>query len=104
MDIKVTNENGQHMFKLTGMIDSESAPRFQETVAEAANETNDNGGFNAVFDMADVTFISSAGLRVLLMARKTADRQNGTIAVTNVKQSIREVFDMTGFSKMLNIK
>jgi anti-anti-sigma factor len=54
--------------------------------------------------MAAVEFISGAGLRAPLMARKTADRQNGSIAVTNVKQSIREVFDMTGFSKILNIK
>jgi anti-sigma B factor antagonist len=104
MDINVTNENGQYIFKLAGMIDSTAAPYFQDAVTKAADETYEKGGFNAVFDMADVAFISSAGLRVLLMARKMADRQNGTIAVTNVKRSIREVFDMTGFSKMLNIK
>jgi anti-sigma B factor antagonist len=92
------------MFKLAGMIDSSAAPDFQAAVESAGSEAYDKGGFNAVFDLAGVEFISSAGLRVLLMARKTADRQNGTIAVTNVKQSIREVFDMTGFSKMLNIK
>ena len=104
MDINITNNNGQYIFKLAGMIDSTAAPDFQAAVERAAGETYEKGGFNAVFDMADVEFISSAGLRVLLMARKTADRQNGTIAVTNVKQSIREVFDMTGFSKMLNIR
>ncbi|MDR0652941.1 MAG: STAS domain-containing protein [Synergistaceae bacterium] len=104
MNVNITNENGQYTFKLGGMIDSMAAPDFQEAVTRVAGETYEKGGFNAVFDMADVTFISSAGLRVLLMARKTADRQNGTIAVTNVKQSIREVFDMTGFSKMLNIR
>jgi anti-anti-sigma factor len=104
MEIKTTKENDKYLVKISGMVDSASSPELQDAVDAIATETLEKGGFNVVFDLADVEFISSAGLRALLLARKTADRQNGSIEVRNVKQSIREVFDMTGFSKILNLR
>jgi anti-anti-sigma factor len=92
------------MVKLNGFLDTNSSPELQEQVERISSETYEKGGFNIVFDLADVGFVSSAGLRVLLLTKKTADRQNGKLAIINVKDSIREVLDMTGFLKILNVR
>jgi anti-sigma B factor antagonist len=104
MNIVITNEEGVYTIKLGGFVDTASSPYLQKKVEDISSETYEKGGFNVVFDLADVEFVSSAGLRVLLMARKMADRQNGNITLVNVKDSIRDVLNMTGFAKILNIK
>jgi anti-anti-sigma factor len=104
MKIDMTHENDIYMIKLEGFLDTASSPELQKMVEEISSETFEKGGFNVVFDLGKIDFVSSAGLRVLLLTKKLADRQNGKIAVINVQQSIREVFDMTGFSKFLNLK
>ena len=103
MNINMTHENDCYMIKLDGFLDTASSPDLQKKVEDISSETFGKGGFNIVFDLADVGFVSSAGLRVLLLTKKLTDRQNGKMAVINVQQSIREVFDMTGFSKILNL-
>ena len=104
MKIDMTHENDLYMIKLEGFLYTTSSPDLQKTVEDISSETFEKGGFNVVFDLAEVGFVSSAGLRVLLLAKKLTDRQNGKMAVINAQQSIREVFDMTGFSKILNLK
>ena len=104
LGINVTHENDCYVIKLDGFLDTTSSPALQQKVEDISSETFEKGGFNVVFDLADVGFVSSAGLRVLLLAKKLTDRQNGKMAVINTKDSIREVFDMTGFSKILNLK
>ena len=104
MKIDITHENDIYMIKLSGFLDTASSPELQEKIEAISSETYDKGGFNLVFDLEEVEFVSSAGLRVMLLTRKLADRQKGKMAVINVRQSIREVFDMTGFSKILNLK
>ena len=92
------------MIKLGGFFDTPSSPELQQKVEDIASETYGKGGLNVVFDLEDIEFLSSAGLRVLLLAKKLTDKQNGKMAVLNVRQSIREIFDMTGFTKILNLK
>ena len=110
MKIDMTHENDVYMIKLEGYLDTASSPELQKLIEDISAKTFDKGnnkgksGFNVVFDLAKVDFVSSAGLRVLLLTKKLTDRQNGKIAVINVQQSIREVLDMTGFSKFLNLK
>jgi len=104
LDINMTHENDYYMIKLDGYLDTASSPELQKKVEDISTETFEKGGFNIVFDLANVGFVSSAGLRVLLLTKKLTDRQNGKMAVINVQQSIREVFDMTGFSTILNLK
>jgi anti-sigma B factor antagonist len=104
LEINITHEDDVYYVKLKGMLDTVSAPEIQERVEDISSETYEKGGFNMVFDLADVEYVSSAGIRVFLLARKTADRQKGKIAVINVGKSIYDVFDMTGFVKILNVK
>lgn len=104
MEINITHEDDVYYVKLKGMLDIASSPALQEHVEAISSETYEKGGFNMVFDLSDVEYVSSAGIRVFLMARKTADRQKGKIAVINVGKAIYDVFDMTGFAKILNVK
>jgi anti-sigma B factor antagonist/stage II sporulation protein AA (anti-sigma F factor antagonist) len=48
--------------------------------------------------------VSSAGLRVLLLGEKTAKAKGGTMRLVNVSPEIQEIFEMTGFSEILNIE
>ena len=56
-----------------------------------------------VFDLNDLDYLSSAGLRVLLTAQKRMNTQ-GAMRVRNVNETIREIFDVTGFSDILTIE
>jgi anti-sigma B factor antagonist len=104
LEINITHEDDVYCVKLKGMLDVASSPDLQKHVEAISSETYEKGGFNIVFDLADIEYVSSAGIRVLLMARKIADRQKGRIAVINVGKSLYNVIDMTGFAKILNEK
>ena len=56
-----------------------------------------------VFDFENLEYISSAGLRVLLFAQKTMNKQ-GSMVVKNCSEEIREIFEVTGFSDILTIE
>ena len=63
----------------------------------------DATGAEPTLDAQNLEYISSAGLRVLLSAQKRMNRQ-GDMVVRNVSETVREVFDMTGFSDFLTIE
>ena len=56
-----------------------------------------------VLDIADVPYMSSSGLRLLLAAHKTMLARGGELQIANVQPSVREVLDITGFSGILNL-
>ncbi|MCL2009888.1 MAG: STAS domain-containing protein [Synergistaceae bacterium] len=105
MDIDVTQEDNCYTIKLGGFFDTDSSPALQQKVEDIMSETYEKKDeFSVVFDLNAVEFVSSAGLRVLLMAKKMTDRQKGKMSVVTDRQPIREVFNMTGFSKILNLQ
>jgi anti-anti-sigma factor len=57
-----------------------------------------------VLNFADVEFISSAGLRVLLLIQKKANAMSGVFTLRNVSETIQEVFQMTGFADILTVE
>jgi anti-sigma B factor antagonist len=82
------------LVKATGRIDSNTAPQ----LAEAFDAIHKADHFKIVFDMSEVDFISSAGLRVLISTQKTCKRWNrGELVLTNVPERIRETLDLAGF-------
>ena len=75
-----------------------TAPQLESVVS------SELGGIEKlVFDFADLEYISSAGLRVLLSAQKTMNSQ-GTMTVKNVNELVSEVFEVTGFTDILTIE
>ena len=81
-----------------GRIDSQNAAAFEEELAAAQRE---HAGCELVLDLDKLNYISSAGLRVLL---GTSKRQSDPLRVINVSRELYEIFDMTGFTSILNVE
>lgn len=82
------------LVKALGRIDSQTAPQLEE----AFGAITDDGRFRIVFDMSDVEFMSSAGLRAMISTQKTCKRWNrGQLVLASVPERIYETLDLTGF-------
>lgn len=79
-----------------GRLDTTTAPQL-ESEEIAANVVN------VVLDMTDVEYVSSAGLRVILSLHKKM-KSRGKLIVKNINDTVIEVFNVTGFSNILNIE
>ena len=83
---------------LEGRLDTTTAPDLEKEL----NASYD-GVTELEFDFADLDYISSAGLRVLLAAQKKMNKQGGMV-IHNAKKEILEIFEVTGFSDILTIE
>lgn len=83
-----------------GRLDSNNATSFEKTVTDYVR----NGERRIVIDLSQIDYISSAGLRVVLMLVKQLKGSNGSLVLCGMKPSIKEVFDISGFSKILQIR
>ena len=93
--IKTVKENVLNV-ALSGRLDTTTAPKLEEELKlDGISELN--------FDFKSLDYISSAGLRVLLAAQKTMNKQ-GSMKITHVNADIMEVFEITGFSDILTIE
>ena len=82
------------LVKVTGRIDSATAPKFAEALDSVMNE----GRHKIILDLENVEFMSSAGLRVLISAQKNCRRYNrGEVALALVPQRVYEAMDLAGF-------
>lgn len=80
-------------------VDSSSATQFEEVLTEGVEA---NGG-NLVIDCCDLDYISSAGLRAVLIAAKLSKSKGGKLILCAMKRNIRKIFDTSGFSQLLPI-
>ena len=95
----IKNQNGTALeIALEGRLDTTTAPELENELKNHLDEANE-----LTLDFAKLDYISSAGLRVLLSAQKTMGKKGG-MKVMNVNEIVREVFDVTGFSDILNIE
>ncbi len=93
------NTNGSKLtLKLEGRLDTTTAPQLEAVIKE-----NIAGVTNLEMDFAGLEYLSSAGLRVLLAAQKTMNKQ-GEMVIHNVNETINEVFEITGFIDILTIE
>ena len=99
MTITKTQENGIVTLSLDGRLDTTTAPKLQDALISAFGEARE-----IMLDFKDLKYVSSAGLRVLLMGQKTAESKGDSMTLINVSEEITEVFDMMGFSDMLTIE
>ena len=83
---------------LSGRLDTVTAPQLEAELEKILSDSD-----ALVLDMANLEYISSAGLRVILKAQKAMNTK-GTMKLIHVGESIMEVFDITGFSDFLNIE
>lgn len=83
-----------------GRIDSSTAKDFETAVLNRIAA----GGQKMVFDFADLDYISSAGLRVVLLAGKRLKAAGGALVLCALQPSIREVFEISGFISLFEVR
>ena len=96
MEIKSTTEGTRLTVSVSGRVDTVTAPEL-----EAGLKFGD--ATCVVIDLANVPYMSSAGLRLLLAAHKTMMAKGGELQIANVQEAVREVLDITGFSDILKL-
>lgn len=93
-----SEEQGSRLLALRGRIDSASAAVFEQAVLDLFAVP----GRRAVLDFSAVDYISSAGLRVVLMAAKRARQGQGRLLLCGLLPHVREVFEISGFLKIID--
>ena len=99
MNISSERHGGTLVAVTEGRVDGGNAVEFHEAL-EAAISPDDTG---MVLDFEGISYISSAGLRVVLLVAKTLQRQNAKMAVCSLSDSIREIFEISGFDKIIPV-
>ena len=97
MNIAKTKNETALTLALEGRLDTVTAPELEATLKSELE-----GVTELVFDLEKLDYISSAGLRVLLSAQKTMNRQ-GSMKVLHANEIILEIFEITGFSDILTL-
>lgn len=96
MKIDFTKNDNKILINLEGRLDTITSPELETFI------NNNIKGVNAIeIDCGKLTYISSAGLRILLSTHK---RMSGALTLTNVCELVMEVFEITGFIDVLTIK
>jgi len=99
MNINKTLENGKLTIAIDGRLDSNTSPQLQEVLIPAFDEVKE-----VELDLTQLDYMSSAGLRVLLMGQKKAKAKGVSMTVFGISQKIMEILEMTGLSDLLTIK
>lgn len=100
MQVSTTELKRCDLVKAVGRIDSQTAPQ----LAAAFKAIVDDGRHRIVFDMSDVDFITSAGLRVMIDTQKTCKRWNrGEVVLVAVQDQVRSAMELVGFLPLFKL-
>jgi len=94
LKIEQIRENGILVCKLSGWLDPNTSPELMDKVSLG-------GVKQLIFDMSDVEYVFSAGLRVMLIFQRMMESEGGQMKLINVPDSIRFIFEDTGLESML---
>ncbi len=100
MDLQTRTENNATVITISGRLDAVTAPEYEKRIREMI----DSGTISFVVDFEQVDYISSAGLRVLLLMTKLLNAKDGRVCLANVKGNVRSVFDMCGFCAVFKME
>jgi len=98
MHISKTQDGNKLTISLAGRLDSNTSPMLDREL-----KANLEGITELILDFAQLNYLSSAGLRVILTAQKQMNKQ-GKMVITHVNEIIMEIFTMTGFAEILTIE
>lgn len=98
MKIIKEKNNKQLILFLEGELNSTNSSELEDVIKNDLNDVDD-----LVFDFAKLDYLSSAGLRVLLVAQKIMNKK-GQMSIRHVNQNVDDIFKLTGFSNILNIE
>ena len=99
MKIVQLEKEGVICLKIDGCLDAESAPEAETTVKGILK----GGTQRLLFDLSRMEYISSAGLRVILMAVKELRNKKGKVVLCGLTPYVKEIFDVSNFSSIIPI-
>ncbi len=99
MDINFIKQGDWMIVSVEGRMDTVSAPEFDKIVQQRILE----GSSRLIVDFSKLDYISSAGLRSILLAGKTSKAKGGELACCGLKGVVKKVFDISGFHKLLPV-
>lgn len=93
MDLQTKIENNAIVVTISGRLDAVTAPEYEKRIRELI----EGGNSYFVVNFEQLDYISSAGLRALLLMAKLLNKKGGQVCLANVKGNVRSVFEMSGF-------
>ena len=99
MKIKKERVDDKLIVTLEGELNTTTAPELEDALKDSLDNVK-----TLVFDFTELSYISSAGLRVLLVARKTIDKVDGKMIIKNPNDSVMDIFEITGFKNILDFE
>ena len=97
MEFETIREGNKLTYKIKGRLDTATSPELQEAL--------DLGGVKElVFDLKETDYVFSAGLRIFLQAQKIMNANDGTMRLINVQDSVKEIFNIVGFTGIMDIE
>lgn len=99
LDIVTESQGGFRVMKLSGRLDTETSADFEL----AAHDLLAAGDKKFVVDLTGISYVSSAGLRVLLALAKQSTGQQGELRLSGLAPAVKQVFDLSGFAKLFAI-
>lgn len=98
MRITENREEDKIILKVEGRVDTNTSKELQAKILLCLQKS-----LHVILDMEQVDYVSSAGLRALLIGEKTANAKNGSMLLIHVRPEVKEVFVMSRFDKVMNI-
>ena len=99
MNIKLVPRDRLGEFIIEGKLDTNTAPEVEKIILREADRFD-----TVVLNFKELTYISSAGLRVLKVLHMAMGKNGGELVITNTCPQVMEVFEMTGFAQLLNFR
>ncbi len=99
MQITIKSANDVALMAIGGRLDTQTAPDAQAQLSQLM----DGGETKILIDFAELDYISSAGLRILLVAAKQLKTADGELRICNLNDVVKEVFDISGFSTIFAV-
>lgn len=95
--MNIINKNGNVTVETGDRLDAATAPELSVALTEISFQS-------LTIDMEQTIYISSAGLRALIIGKKQAAKQGASMALTHVNPTVMEVLNMSGFTKIIDIR
>lgn len=100
MTVTINQEGNKFNASIEGRIDTTTADQFMQDITPMLEAK----GADITIDCKDMSYTSSQGLRIFLMLQKSVMASAGSLVLTNMAPSVKEVFDITGFSSIIKIQ
>lgn len=98
MKITKKKDGSTLVMALEDSLNTNTAPELEAELEGSLDDVNE-----LVFDLKDLNYISSAGLRVMFATHKTMTKKGGTMSLKNICDEVKDILDMTGFGQVFTV-